>query len=191
MKINDKVLIASDDAVFASYKGKVATVKRIFSDVIPPIAYVEIEEDPKIANTVGFKVPLADLVAIPDEPKSDIPEGAREITKADFEEALKSVTNPEAAFANTNLNPMGSLLKIMTAKIVGENAKTEIFKDCDSVVMSEDQFVVALWNACDPVTVAEITGKKMSARKCMDVALAAFISFRDVVAILFDESEND
>lgn len=188
INVNDKVLIASADPVFNSYNSKIGVVKRIYTEVNPPIAYVEIEEDPAIASTVGFKVPLADLVAI--EPKSDIPEGAREITKDDFDEALKSVTNPAAAFADTKLDPMGNLFKIMTAKIVGDNAKNEIFRDHDSVVMIEDQFVVALWNACDPVTVAEQTGKKMSARKCMDVALAAFVSLRDIVSILFGSEDG-
>lgn len=187
INVNDKVLIASADALFVPYNGKVAVVKRIYPDVIPPIAFVEIEEDPTVAATTGLKVPLADLVAIPDKPKTEIPEGAREISKVDFEEALKSVTDPAAAFADTRLEPMGSLVKIMTAKIVGDNAKNEIFRDSDSVVMTEDQFVVTLWNACDPVTVAEQTGKKMSARKCMDVALTAFVSLRDIVSILFGE----
>ncbi len=189
INVNDKVLIASDDALFAPCKGKVATVKRIYTEVNPPIAFVEIEEDPAVANTVGLKVPLADLVLIPAEPKSEIPEGAREITKADFDAAVDAVTDPN----NLPEGVAPSTTRIITLlgnKILGEDVRKDIFKDRDSVIMTEEEFTAALWNGCRPEVVANAAGNKTAWRGYAHASIGLMLSFEDMIPIFFGESEK-
>lgn len=73
INVNDKVLIATTDVLLNSYNGKIAVVKRIFTEVIPPIAYVEIEEYPRPDSITGLKVPLAGLVVIPEKSENETP----------------------------------------------------------------------------------------------------------------------
>ena len=182
--VNDKVLIASDDLHISSFKCKVATVKKIYTEVNPPVAFVEVE-DPATGDTVGFKVALADLVAIEYKP-----EGAREITKSDFDAALDDVTRPDKMLSNVKVDPYKRFLATMVAIKVGCKAEREIFSDSDSVVMTEDQFVDALWNVCSPTALVEKVDGKMSAYACMDVAFAAIAILKDIVPILFGESKK-
>lgn len=188
INVNDKVLISSENEIIGAYNGKVATVKRIYTEVTPPIAYVEIEEDPEVANTVGFKVPLADLVAIPDEPKSEIPEGAREITKADFDEAVNAVTSPDNLPEGVERTTV-RMITLLTNRILAGDVRKEIFKDRNSVIMTEDEFTAALWNSCRPEVVANASGNKNSWRGYAHISIGLMLSFEDMIPILFGESE--
>ena len=189
INVNDKVLISSNDEVIGAYNGEVATVKRIYPDVVPPIAYVEIEAD-LVARTLGLKVPIADLVLIPDKSKNEIPDGAREITKEDFDAAVENVTDPDSFFSESNLSPMSRMVKAVSVKIVAGYIAEEIFKDRDVITMTEDAFVAALWDGCNPTVISGIVGNRMSAFKCSDVALTSFIGLNEIVPILFGEYEK-
>lgn len=190
IKANDRVKIAESEAYydFSRFADRVGVVANVYDFGDNPIATVKFEDD-VIARSEIVKVPVKYLVKV--EPETEIPEDAKQITKADFAEALARVTDPEAALSDMKSNPIAALTKIMSAKVVGDEAKDKIFKDQDVVTVNEDQFIVMLWNACNPVTVAETTGKRMATRKCIDVAIAAFVSLREIVPILFDESAND
>ena len=72
ININDKVLIATATAPLNSYNGKIAVVKRIYNEVVPPIAYVEIE-DFNTDSITGLKVPLTGLVVIPEKSHDETP----------------------------------------------------------------------------------------------------------------------
>ncbi len=186
INVNDKVLISSENEVIGAYNGEVATVKRIYPDVVPPIAYVEIEADLE-ARIVGLKVPIADLAMI--EHTSEIPEGAREITKADFDEAVNTVTDPgnipEGVTPST-----ARLITLMGNRILAEDVRKDIFKDRDSVIMTEDEFTAAIWNGCRPEIVANAAGNKTSWRNYAHMSIGLMLSFEDMIPILFGESEK-
>jgi hypothetical protein len=187
INVNDKVLISSNDEVIGAYNGEVATVKRIYPDVTPPIAYVEIEAD-LVARTLGLKVPIADLVLIREEPKSEIPGGAREITKEDFDAALKTVTLPTNHPAGIiKSNPMASFLGGMVGAIAGEEIKSEIFGDHDVVVITEEQLIEKIWNGCSPIKISEAFGGKKSAKESVLMSLSAMMTLQNVPGVLFGE----
>lgn len=137
------------------------------------------------------KVLLSELVEVqPQESrivdiKSEIPEGAKKISRADFDAAVEKLTCPEKMM-DFAANPMVGFTKILTAKIVGDSVRDKIFEGEDVVVMTEDQLILALWDACNPIAVNEVTtGGKTSNRKAVKVAITALISLEEIVEILF------
>ena len=191
IKENDRVKVIKAEGELSPLVGAIGEVIRIYELGAGDIAAVRIIPDETIAREIVVKLPVENLEKVTAQTReTEIPEGAKQISKADFEEALARVTNPGAALSDTKLNPIAALTKIMTGKIIGDAAKDKIFKDRDVVITNEEQFIVMLWNACDPVTVAETVGKKMSMRKCVDVALAAFVTMGEIIPILFGESDD-
>ena len=192
MKINigDTVRVVEAPSDLSAFIGKTGKVERLYAELNPPIAYVVFEEDELIARSMGFKVPLSHLEKVEIEADPEIPEGAKQITKADFDKALAEITAPDRAFSDTGLDPMAALTKVLTTKIVFRNAGEEIFRDREVVTMREDEFVSIFWRACDPVVVSESVDKKMSVRKCIGIALTAMIDLDEIVGILFGGSEE-
>lgn len=137
------------------------------------------------------KVSLSALVEVqPQESrivdvKIEIPEGAKKISRVDFEAALKRVTSPDRVLGDNSRDPMGGFMRSITTMIVGKKVTDKIFEDQDVVVMTEDEFISALWGACDPVTVSDDVDKKLSSRKCITVAMTAIISFEEIVESFF------
>lgn len=166
------------------YDGKTGKVLSVYPNV--DIAVVSFHDN----GDVG-KVSLSALVEIQAQEskivdvKIEIPEGAKKISRADFDAALKRVTSPDHVLGDNSRDPMGGFMRSITTMIVAKNVGDEIFKDQDVVIMMEDEFISALWSACNPISVAENVQKKVSARKCMTITMTALIGFEEVVAILF------
>lgn len=200
INVNDKVLIVSDDAVYAPYKNKLATVKRIYHEATPPVAFVEIDNLFIFDDLVGLKVPLANLVVIESENsdresensdrESDIPEGAREITKEDFEEALMDITSLERGFSEKKVSPVKSFFVKMTSMVLGRKIAEVIFEDQPSIIVTEEQFIEMLWDLCNPVSVSESIDKKMSVRKCVPISQTTIFDLLSLVPVFFGESEK-
>lgn len=172
---------ATVKAIGGFYDGRVGKVCSIFPEI--DTAVVSFDDN----GDVG-KVSLSALVEIrpqETEPKTEIPEGAKKISRADFDAAVEKITSPEKMMDFAS-NPMVGLTKILTAKIVGDFVRDKIFKDQDVVVMTEDEVILALWDACNPIAVNEMTtGGKTSNRKAVKVAITALISLEEIVDILF------
>lgn len=166
------------------YDGKTGKVVNVYPTL--DVAIVSFDDN----GDVG-KILLSALVEVRPqenrETKSEIPEGAKKISRADFEEALKRVTSPDHVFGNKSRNSTGDFMRCITTMLVGKEVTEKIFKDQDVVVMTENEFISAIWSACDPVSVSENVNKKMSSRKCITVAMTAIISFEEIVAIIFGE----
>lgn len=187
IKVNDKVRIV-DNECFSLYNGAVGEVLQVY-DVNPPVAYVVLDD-----NRAGFKIPVSSLVKIEprevveDNKSLEIPTGAKQITKVDFGKALSEITSPERLLKSNG--GTADFTKLITAKIIGDKIKDIIFKDSDAVIMTEEEFILALWNACNPVLTNKIVADKMRVRDCVSVSVAGVIGLRDIIDILFGESEK-
>lgn len=187
VNVGDKVRVDASMGYLSNVMGVTGEVIQIYEFLVP-MAVVKFE------NGVTAKVEVSNLRKVEAqenaEPKSEIPEGAKQITKADFEAALKRVTSPDHVLGDNSRDPMGGLMRSITTMIVGKKVTDKIFENQNAVVMTEDEFISALWEACNPNSVAEAVEKKMSVRKCITVAMTAIISFEEIVEILFGGSND-
>lgn len=178
--IKEKALVR---IINGAHEGKSGRVASVYPDL--GVALVECNE------SIGMvKVLIDDLLVIPsrenEEIKTEIPEGAKKITRSDFDRAVVR----SSLLENKSNDPMQNLVGSMTGVIVGKVAADDIFKGQDAVVMTEDEFIFALWDACNPNHVSEIIDNKMTLYRCIDVSIAGMLNMRNVVRILFGP-END
>lgn len=161
------------------YSGKTGKVIDIFATIGTAIVSFDDNGD------VG-KVSISSLIEIQDQKKPvepEIPEGAKKISRADFEVAL--IESHQYMMERTFRNPMSGIIGSLTGTIVGSNIADKIFKDQDVIVMTEDQLIAALWDGCSPEAVNESVGGHMGIGKAMDVSIAAIMNLRKIPGILF------
>ena len=180
IKVGDRVTIV-DTAAFSPLNGEIGEVLRIY-EVNPPVAYVVLE-----SGKAGIKIPLDFLEKV--EPKVEIPEGAKQITKEDFGAALKEITSPEAVISEGSGDHFRDLLEGLAALAFGIKLNQSLFKDSDVVILTEDDFVRSLWDACNPAAPIE-NADNVSAFDGLPAALASVIRLRGLVKILFGESDD-
>jgi ribosomal protein L24 len=182
VKVNDTVKVVSGNKI-----GRIGKVIRIY-DFISCTAVVEFDD-----GLAKFPVEVLEKVEPQEnqEAKNEIPEGAKRISKEVFDAAIDEVVNLENMFNNVGDYSMFDLVEVMSAKVVVDMLRENMFKDQDVVVMTEDQFVAALWTGCSPVSLSKSVDNKMTARKCMDISIPSIVRLRKIVAIIFDESDND
>lgn len=182
IKVNDEVVIVSNEFPLTRFVGRVGIVDRMYEDIIPQTAIVRFSE----FETVKVPVMYLEKVAPQKKSSDELFGGAKRITRDDFAQAVAKVTRPKFT------GNMSDLIGTMTASISGMDITDKLFNDRDEVVMTEDQLVMALWDGCAPKNMSEIIDRKMSFAQCMDVSLTNLITLRDIVKILFpDESKND
>lgn len=178
---DDKVKVVIGARYYSIFGDQIGRVLRTY-DFDGGVAIVEFLEG------TTAKVPFADLIKI--EPKktetetSEIPEGAKRISKADYDRAIIAVANPTG-------EGMSNFLGNMVAMIVAKDIRSKIFEKQDAVIMTEDQFITTLWNGCSPENVSKSVDNEMSFYECTSVSLPAMSNLRKAVNILFGESEND
>ena len=132
------------------------------------------------------KVPLAWIFEAQPQEKPvepEIPEGAKKITRSDFEELFHKCTLNSLYGRG---NPAGNLAKTAILLSTRERVCREIFGDQDSVVMTEIEFISAVWNALNPrnlIEMVETIGK--SPLKPGKLSVAAYIGYEEIVGILF------
>jgi hypothetical protein len=176
------------------YEGKIGRLIRVYKEV--DVGVVDFDD-----GEIG-KVNLSSLTETEPETEPEITRRAREIqeieeslvgghkiSKADFDAALAKITNPTVLFSAPDADPIRVLVEGMTAKLVGVRVGMRLFEDgSDVVVISEDHFISLLWDVCNPANISDTIGKKMDNRKCIAVALAAMITLKDLVPVLFGGS---
>jgi hypothetical protein len=190
IKENDRVRVIKAEGELSPLVGAIGEVVRIYELGAGDIAAVRIIPDEPIAREIIVKLPVENLEKVTAQTQeTEIPEGAKQISKADFEAALAEITSPEKMLSR-NSNPMVGLTRIMAAHVVGDAMKNELFKDQDVIVVTEGEFIVALWNACNPVSVNGMIDNKMSVRKIVDVSLTAILTLQEIVPILFGGSDD-
>lgn len=126
------------------------------------------------------KISLSALVEIQEKRavEPEIPEGAKEISRADFDAALIKVTTK-------SLSKTDNLAGAMTGVVIGKSIGSEIFKESDVVVITEDQFIGAMWAGCSPEAVNRIVGNDLPIGKAFSVGIAALITLKKIPGILF------
>lgn len=184
---NDLVKIVNPEGNLADLAEEIGKVERVYATLDCPIAVVTFE-DGYYARAITVKVPLDNLEKVEIAP--EIPEGAKQISRAEFKAALEKVTHPDNIFSERSGGGMSALVRGMTIMIVGNKVENAIFKDQDGVVMTEDEFISELWTACNPVTLSEGIDKGMSANRCFTVAIGAIIGLEEIVEILFGGSDD-
>lgn len=188
INVNDRVRVIRADGELIPLIGAIGEVDRIHELATGRIAIVKIIPDETCYREIVVKFPVENLEKV--EPKTEIPEGAKQISEADFEAALKELTDPEKMLSGKSGNPMVGFTRLLTAKLVGDGVKKRVFEDQDVVVMTEEEFSVALWDACNPVAVDEFTGNKMGAAKTLKVSITTIITLEEIVDILFGGSND-
>lgn len=189
IKVNDKVRVASSEGYLSRVMGLIGTVTQMY-DFLVPVAIVKFE------NGITAKVEVSNLIKVEAQENQaaksetpEIPEGAKRITKGEFKAALMEVTNPLGNMDEGN--SLSGLVGAMTGMIVGEDIAAKIFKDRDSVVMTEDQFTVALWDGCNPETIHKSAGKKLTVSQCMKISVAAVIGLEKIGNVLFSDGSDN
>lgn len=172
---------ATVNVIGGLYKGNTGKVIRIYGNV--GIALVQLEN-----GDLG-KVYLSEMVEIrpqETEPKPEIPEGAKKISRAAFLDALRVVTDPATIFSDA-VNPVDFLhatIEGMASITLGHKLAEVLFKDTDVAVVTEDDFVRALWKICDPASVVE-RSLEASAFDGLLISVSSVIRLRELVPILF------
>lgn len=180
IKVNDRVKVMACEGYLDLFKDRTGKVTRIFETLSVPIAIVELEDD----NGSTIKVPVNNLVKVKPQETEDVPEGAKLITKEAFDCAIVESTS---GFAAKN----GDVMRGISGLIVGADIGKKLFGSQDSVVMTKDEFIVALWDGCSPVNVRESVAGKMTLDQSLPVAITAIAAMRTLANILFDESDHD
>ena len=187
MRINetDTVMIIAEVGFLSTFRGQKGVVSRVY-----PVSRDEGVAVVSMDSGETLKVRFDDLVKItvpeskPAEPvEPEIPEGAKKIFKADFMRFIGGIVG--------KADDIREIVRSIAIGMAGSKICEKIFSDQDAVVMTEEEFISALWGASNPVFVSETVGGKMTARKTWSISLAAFSELRDFIPIVFGESEND
>lgn len=180
IKVNDQVKVVS-----GSMAGHIGKVIRIYALVVP-VAIVEFSD-----RTLKIPVEFLEKVEPQEnqEAKNEIPEGAKRITKEEFFTALQKITSPEAIFSGESVDPFHAMIEGVSALLFGHKVAKILFEDKDAVILTENDLVGALWNTCDPVAVVKEGDRKQSAFDALLMSVSSVIVLRDLVEILFGESE--
>lgn len=184
MNINkyDKVVV--NDPRFTS-DTLIGTVINTYAVTPDNVAIVHLE-----ATGETVKIPFSNLRKYEpqekQESKTEIPEGARRITEAEFGKAVIEVTALENHPSGMDeKNPMSSILGGLVGAIVGGKIAKKVFKDNEVITVTRDQLVEIIWNGCSPANADEKNGGNMV------VSIAAVMTLQNLVEIFFPSgSEN-
>ena len=164
------------------YKGKTGKVVAVFPEV--GVATVSFDDTGDIGKVSPDKL----VEILPQEIPVEIPEGAKKISRDDFDAALDKITDPDRL---TDIDSfMTSFIMVTTAKVLGVSIGEKIFKDADVVVMTEGDFIRALWDGCSPSEVVNSTNGRFPVNKTPNICVSGFIGLEPIIRILFGESEN-
>mgnify|MGYP003298742051 CR=1 FL=1 len=166
------------EVISGVYKGNTGKVVRIYGNV--GVAVVQFN-DGSLGKVYTFEV--TEILPKETEPKTEIPEGAKKISRADFDAAIVEATH--SVMTGNYRNPTAGIVGAVTGEVVGLDVADRIFKGEDVVVMTEEDLVVALWDGCNPKNVSASVGNLHPVVKCLDVSVAAILSLRKIGRILF------
>lgn len=178
MRINvgDKVRVDASMGYLHSVMGETGEVVQVY-DFLVPMAVVKFE------NGVTAKVEVSNLRKVEAqenaEPKSEIPEGAKRITKDEFMDAISQVTKPDKIVKKVGADK-GMLVGI-AALVSGIKLAEKLFKDTEVIVITKDQLIHEI--------AASATDEDP---KFMIVALMNSLILRGIADVFFsDGSDND
>lgn len=179
---NMKVKVNNEKSSFHGAIGEVIKVYEVID-----IAIV------RFSDEVIVKIPVDCLLVIEEqnqEGKTEIPDGAKQITKNAFLEALKRVTDPKTCLeANSISDPsfVGNMCAIVICKVITD----EIFSGRDVIIVNEEQFIDIFWNECNPVKLSENMSKTIGARRHLIGSMSAIMILEDMIEILFAKDSEE
>lgn len=173
INIHDTVKIVSGEYE-AKFRGQIGKVDTVFD--FAGIAIVRFETD-------RVKVYIGDLVRVDPKATEDISEGAKWISEAEWKEAVKLSTL-------SNVSQSSDPTVGMTGLVIGMNIGKRIFADQSRVALTKKEFIEILWDECSPSNVSKTVDEKLDVEKCVSVSLAAVLSLRETIEILFGESDH-
>lgn len=174
MNIGDKVKVAAN--------GKTGVIISSYNFTPDNIAIVRLDDNETI------KIRMEDLIKLDaqTEQDSEIPEGARPISKGEFEDAVDEVTKPENHPGGMDRkNPMVSLIGVLVGVIVGGKIAEKVFKDTEVITVTKDQLVGIIWDGCNPENMADLPGDNMT------TSIAAIMTLRNIVKIFFPSGSEE
>lgn len=163
------------------YRGATGKVVKIHSDF--NLAIVAIDNTETIV-----KVSLSSLEAIEPQDQNvsaEFLEGAKRITMGEFFEAVEKVVDPDRIFSDKSINPVAALTEGLAAITFAHTLSEILFSDKDVAIVTEDDLVGALWEACNPVKTSDKIRKSHSAYDCILVSLTAVSRLEEIVPALF------
>lgn len=186
--VTDRVKVVHADGELSCLIGAIGKVDRIHELATGRIAIVKIiPDDVNCYREIVVKFPVENLEKV--EPEIEIPEGAKLISKEDFEGALKKITNPETVFANAD-DPTHALFEGLATTLFGCKLMTILFNESDTVILTEDDFVRSLWDACNPAIGRNGVIPSVRAYDGLLMAVTSIIHLRHIVEILFGGSHD-
>lgn len=163
------------------HEGRTGKIDRIYNDLA--VAIVSFDDTGEVGK-VGLACMVEILAEEKQEPKIEfMPEGAKKISRDEFNDAVSVVTRPDNG-------EFTDFLRNMSAMIIAHNIADIIFKDEDVVVMTEDELSITLWDLCNPKIIKPPVGKEMSVSQCVVISLSTVSILLDIIPIIFDGSEN-
>lgn len=182
IKANDRVKVVVGTRYYDILGNQIGQVLRTYADISDGVAIVEFPEGMTVKIAFDELVKFEPKREETEEAKRDIPEGAKLITKEDFDKAIMEAT--------LSAKDPRRLLGSLSGTVVGHNIGRKIFESEDAVYMTKDQFIATLWDGCSPANIGESIGNQMSGEKCVHISITAMIGLEQTIEILFGESEE-
>ena len=191
--VNDEVMFISENG--SAELGRVGKITNIHELKNGDIAIVEFADGLE-------KIPLENLVKVKREPveepkdekteektETEIPEGARKISKNEMTAALVKITSPD--YLKSNLKVSGtSVFFGLTAVMVGHRIIDELYGDKDTVVITREDLMRILKDGLTLKKLSEDVGGRMDAACLTPVGITCAIVLKRLIPELFGESEN-
>lgn len=183
----DKVVLTEAVSGYETFVGKVGEVLATSEHEFLPGGGVALVDWETEAGKISYD--HLEMYQPEEEPSHEIPEGARVITREDFDAAMDVLNDPVRILSSDHR--ASDFVSFVCNMATRNRLEDVLFKTADEVVMSELGFCTALWDACNP-TIIHLEGDPLRApRESLQVAIASVIGIRELAKILFDEPEND
>ena len=105
--------------------------------------------------------------------------GGKVITRDAYRDALMSLTKDEEKSGS-----IGAFLSAMTAVMVGKEIEERLFGEEDSIVITEDELVLQVFDSCRPDTLLK-TKQPRSVSEMLHISISALIGLETFIIKLF------
>ena len=135
-------------------------------------------------GTVEFKLNFEYLERVV---KETLPEGAKRVTRDEFNEIVKDVTY--SAFETVGVGNDAVYISLLSVATTARLAQ-ELFAEADSVILSQNQLYSMIWSACDTIIIGREFGLKIPVGDPVSLAIDSVIAILPIVERLFGTSDH-
>lgn len=183
---------------------KKGTIKNVYDDIETAIVKFDDGQTCKVPFSQIVvciepncqEMPESDIQETP-EVKTEVQEGAKVITRDQFDEALGYLTSPEGMLDGIpkdkadEVDSLSLMLKGMTIMIVGSEIAEKLYQDKEEIEITKDQLREVITDGTNLEAIAKSINNEMSVTKVLPIALLSMLVLLKLVKIFFDDSEND